>query len=165
MKQSGPAHPRCPCQQEGEGGRTLALAVNLRDPMGNRFDSNMTQEVSGREGQLGPAPGIPPAPVEAWPTQTLCSALPHSSGGHHPGGTCVIGQEGPACHLALGTLAPPLPPWTAGVQPSSLSSQRLVTGLRPVPPSLAKTQGACATSLRSGRAGAGSWACSWWVRK
>lgn len=78
--------------------------------MGDRFDSNMTQEVSGREGQLGPAPGIPPAPAEAWPTQTLCSALPRSSGGHLPSGTRVIGQEGPACHLALGTLAPAPPP-------------------------------------------------------
>lgn len=76
--ETDPAHPRCPCQQEG-GGRTLALAVDLRDPMGNRFDSNMTQEVSGREGQLGSVPGIPPAPAEAWPTQTLCSASASAS--------------------------------------------------------------------------------------
>lgn len=54
------------------------LRVDLRDPMVNQFNSNMTQKVSGWDGQLGPAgdqllaslqhllrPGLPPPTVAA----------------------------------------------------------------------------------------------------
>lgn len=54
------------------------LTVDLRDPMVNRFNSNMTQEVSG----WGPAEDqllLSLVPTEAWPPPPtvgyLCSAV------------------------------------------------------------------------------------------
>lgn len=72
------------------------VTVDLRDPMVNQFNSNMTQEVSGC-GQDEDQLLLSLAPAEAWPTPTRCRLPLLSSGGCHPGGTRVIEREGSAC--------------------------------------------------------------------
>lgn len=160
--QCGMKHARGVPAHRRERGEDVSACSRSQGPMGNRFDSNMTQEESGQEGQLGPAPGIPPAPG---PPRPSVRQQQWPSPRWHP------------CHRARGTS---LPPW-----PSSLSPRPSPRGLlgssprhshpsdwlrvRPVSPLTCqcltgKDTGACATSLCSGRAGLVP-ACSWWVRK
>lgn len=106
------------------------LMVDLRDPTVNQFNSNMTQKMSGWDGQLGtsrrPASHIPLAPAEAGPPCPLW--LPAS----------LVAL----CHRARGVS---LLPWPWALAFPSLT--QLVTGLRPVPPVTGKVHRALAAFL------------------